>query len=134
MKGGVLHINGQPIARERVEDFNLGGDDGKTTAVRQWRETLPGGASHRTLDRVENGQLDDTPMLVVPDGQYFTLGDNRDNSMDSRLPRHHGTIPAANIIGRVEFVYFSIAEGASPREFWRWPSSVRWNRIMMRVR
>jgi signal peptidase I len=134
MKDGMLYINGEAVARERVEDFNLTGDDGKSSMGRQWRETLPDGATYRTLDLVDNGQLDNTPIAVVPEGQYFMLGDNRDNSMDSRLAGLHGMVPAENIVGRVEFIYFSIAEGESPWRFWRWPNAVRWSRIMMRVR
>ena len=71
MNAGVLHINGEPVARERVEDFTLAGADGKTTAVRQWRETLPGGVSYRTIDLEENGPLDNTPIVAVPDRPLF---------------------------------------------------------------
>ena len=134
MVRGVLVIHGEPVKRERIEDFDLPADNGKITKAPQWRETLPGGVSHRTLDLVENGFLDNTPVFTVPPGEYFAMGDNRDNSSDSRLIDRHGTVPAANIIGRVDFIYFSIDEGESVWKFWRWPWSVRWGRIFMRVR
>jgi signal peptidase I len=96
---GLLHINGQPVKRTRVEDF-IDADE-KSGRVKQWSETLPGGATHRTLDLLENSFYDDTPVYAVPDGQYFMMGDNRDNSSDSRVKSR--TVPTANLIGRVIF-------------------------------
>jgi signal peptidase I len=132
--GGALSINGTPVARERIEDFDLSDGDGKTIRVRQWRETLPGGVSHRTLDTIANGFLDNTAPYTVPAGHYFLMGDNRDNSSDSRLIAQHGAVPAENIVGRVGLIYFSIAPGESVWKLWRWPWSVRWDRIFSQAR
>lgn len=134
MIGGVLSINGTRVERERIEDFELSDDDGKTTRVRQWRETLPGGVSHRTLDTTDNGFLDNTAPYTVPAGYYFLMGDNRDNSSDSRLIDRHGAVPAAHIVGRVGMIYFSIGAGERFWTVWRWPWSVRWSRLFSRPR
>ncbi len=131
---GRLHINGAPVALERLEDFEMQDFDGKPQRVPQYRETLPGGHSHRILDMAERGFLDNTQEFAVPAGHYFMMGDNRDNSADSRMPAQHGTVPAGNILGRAELVYFSLAEGESVWTFWRWPWSVRWSRMLTRPR
>jgi signal peptidase I len=94
---GLLHINGQPVKRAQVENFV--GEGGKP--VKQWSETLPNSVTHRTIDLVDNGFYDNTPVYVVPDGHYFMMGDNRDNATDSRVKSR--TIPRENLIGRVFF-------------------------------
>jgi signal peptidase I len=133
MVGGALHINGEAVKRELVGEY-VKDDDGRTLRGKRWRETLPGGPTYDTIDLVENGFLDNTPIFTVPPGQLFMLGDNRDNSSDSRVTSQHGTVPAANVIGRMTLVYFSLLEGESVWRFWRLPWSVRWGRLFTRVR
>jgi len=132
MVGGVLHINGVPVVQKRLDDTVMQSFGDKPRPFRQWQETLPGGRSHRILDEVDNGFLDNTAEFTVPAGHYFMLGDNRDNSSDSRVAQH-GTVPAANILYHPEFVYFSMQEGESFWRFWRWPQSVRWGRLFSRI-
>ena len=98
MIDGHLHINGQPVKREQIERLRP-----SRQAVRQWRETLPNGATHRTLDLIENGFYDNTQVYTVPDGHYFMMGDNRDNAADSRSKCAWGPCPRENLIGRVIF-------------------------------
>src|SRR5262245_51560680 len=107
---GRLHINGERTAREPLSDFELRDAYDKPQPVRQYRETLPGGHSHRILEVSDSGFLDNTQEYVVPAGHYFMMGDNRDNSSDSRMLAQHGYVPAANIVGHPELIYFSLAE------------------------
>ena len=134
MMEGVLHINGQPIKRERIEDYLETEEPGRAARVKRWRETLPNGVSYTTLDLVDNGFYDNTPVYTVPAGHFFMMGDNRDNSTDSRVLSQVGYVPIDNIVGRAEIIFFSIGEGERAWEIWRWPWSVRWARLFTIVR
>ena len=139
---GHLRINGVPVRRERVADFvgeNPCGPEGSSVigTAKRWRETLPNGVGYETLDCTDRGQLDDTPVFTVPAGHYFMMGDNRDDSFDSRVPEAEGgfgPVPFENVLGRAQFVFFSVAEGERAWTVWRWPWSVRWSRLFTVVR
>ena len=140
VQNGVLFINGKPAPQEPagtfVETFEPQGpmrnlpqcangrpandaDCVKERAI----ETLPGGVSHSVLN-IRTSQLDNTPIYTVPEGNYFFMGDNRDNSTDSRVPQAAlgvGFVPYENLIGRADRVIFSSA-GRSMLAFWTWRS------------
>src|SRR6478672_6647715 len=133
MIDGILNINGQPVPKERLEDFVDEDESGRSTRVRRWKETLPNGVSYTTLDLPYNLQADNTEVYNVPPNNYFMMGDNRHNSTDSRFPQV-GYVPFENIVGRAQLIFFSVHEGERAWEIWRWPFSVRWGRLFTIVR
>ena len=139
---GALHINGTPVKRERMEDYvgeepcQPGPVLGAVGRVKRWHETLPNGVSYQTLDCPLIAPVpdpDNTRVYTVPPGHYFMMGDNRHNSTDSRFPEV-GYVPFENVIGRAQVVFFTIVEGASAWQIWRWPWAVRWGRLGRLVR
>ncbi|MBO6638386.1 MAG: signal peptidase I [Roseitalea sp.] len=127
MRDGALFLNGEAVEREAIGTIDDVDITEQQRPVRVYRETLPNGISYRTLDVTEGTVGDDTREFVVPDGHYFMLGDNRDNSADSRF--NVGFVPAENLVGRANIIFFSIAGGASPLEVWRWPAELRLDRF-----
>lgn len=125
---GVLSINGTEVEHEKIGDWV--DDDG--VRYDEIEETLPNGVSYTTLDRGA-GSLDNTQVYEVPAGHYFMMGDNRDNSTDSRVLGAVGYVPFENLVGRAEVIFFSVEDGARAWEFWRWPWTVRWNRMFTSV-
>jgi signal peptidase I len=135
MVGGRLHINGKAVAKERIADYVTPDDYGRETPVPRFRETLPEGISYVVIERYgDRGDLDNTPEYAVPEGHYFMMGDNRDNSTDSRVLSQVGYVPFDNFIGRAEIVFFSIQEGTSAWRVWEWPWTMRWDRLFRPIR
>ena len=130
---GVVSINGVPVKHERAPDFIETEEGVREAPVKRWKDTLPNGVSFYTLDLVDNGFADNTQVYTVPLDHYFMMGDNRDNSTDSRFSQV-GTVPLENIVGKAQIIFFSVFEGERAWQFWRWPVSVRWSRLFTIVK
>ncbi|KQM19364.1 signal peptidase I [Novosphingobium sp. Leaf2] len=146
MRGGQVWLNGKPVPKVKVPDFIVPvspntdcgpGFDSKVNGAAvcrypQFRETLPNGKSYTVLDMGTTPQ-DDTGVFVVPEGDLFLMGDNRDNSMDSRFPAIEGggigMVPQENLIGKAELMMFSTDGSAQWLKPWTWFTAARWSRI-----
>lgn len=123
MIDSVLHINDEPVKRERAGLF---ADDETGQIVQSYTETLPNGVSYSTLD-VNLSSTDNTRVFEVPVDHYFMMGDNRDNSSDSRLGV--GFVPLENFVGKANVVFFSIRNEKHPLAIWEWPENLRFSRF-----
>jgi signal peptidase I len=128
MRHGVLYINGEAVKKEKIGVIDNPDITQEFRPVDLYKETLPNGVSYDTLDLTPDGISDDTREFVVPEGHYFMMGDNRDNSVDSRFPSV-GFVPYENFVGKANVIFFSIAGGASPLEVWKWPVDLRYSRL-----
>jgi signal peptidase I len=123
----ILYINGKAVPRKEIGSVTLDG-----VKYAQYEETMPEGVTYKVLDRETDGLLDNTQVYEVPPDHYFMMGDNRDNSTDSRVPPAAGGVgyvPFDNLVGRAEIIFFSVKEGEPVLAFWQWPWSVRWDRL-----
>lgn len=132
MRDGQLFINGVGVPREKVGEINNPDITEVSRPVDVYRETLPNGVSYETLDLTQNGLGDNTREFDVPPDHYFMMGDNRDNSSDSRFSV--GFVPSDNLVGRANIIFFSITGGSSPLEIWKWPSEMRASRLFNVIR
>ncbi|MGQ0742026.1 MAG: signal peptidase I [Alphaproteobacteria bacterium] len=126
---GVVHINGVPAKRETISE---GAEflDGMERHVVRYRETLPNGKTYETLSSSPGNHLNNTGVFVVPEGHYFMMGDNRDNSADSRSPTSGvGYVPMENLVGKAEVIFFSTDGSARIWEIWQWPFAIRYSRV-----
>lgn len=134
MKQGILHINGTPVKLEKIDDYHMVDERGNFLVLPRYMETLPNGVKHPILKAhpMGEGRLDNTEEFTVPSGHYFFMGDNRDNSSDSRVPSMVGFIHEKLIIGRAEILFFSTS--AKWYQPWNWPFALRYSRLLNFIR
>jgi signal peptidase I len=141
MRQGELYIDDKLVPRRKVGDEPCP-DNGFDLCVR-YIETLPNGVVHPIIKRTDEGIVNNTKVFTVPDGEFFMMGDNRDNSSDSRVAFGANLdtraedklryVPAENLIGKAQFIFFSTDGSARLWEFWRWPFAIRYSRLFTRI-
>ena len=124
---GILQINDAAVNRVG-KGFATASDGYNVIRFAVYQETLPNGKSYLIQERSDDDVLDNTNVFLVPEGHYFMMGDNRDNSRDSRTTSV-GMVPAENLIGRAERLFFSHNSSAHLWEIWKWPFAIRYGRL-----
>ena len=129
---GKIFINNEEILRMKTKNF-IDTDIGVSfKEVRKYKEFFFD-KEIEVLDLIDNGIVDNTQKFKVPKDHFFVLGDNRDNSQDSRFINTVGFIPFENLVGKAEFIFFSL-ENSRFLQIWKWPNSIRYNRIFKKIK
>jgi signal peptidase I len=141
VRDSVLYVNDKPVPRVSEGTFSSDVSDTSGVGVQHsidsyndvpiYRETLDSGATYQTLD-LGLSEGDNTPVFNVPEKNYFMMGDNRDNSSDSRFSVHY--VPEENLVGRASFIIFSLGNETPFFQVWKWPTNLRYDRFFKGIK
>ncbi len=131
IRNGIIFINGSEILRKKLNDFIDTDNKSSNKRVRMYNEYFFN-KEINILDITDNGIADNTQLFNVPENHFFVMGDNRDNSQDSRFISTVGFIPYENLVGKAQFIFFSL-ENARFLQIWKWPNSIRYERILQKI-
>ena len=129
MIDGVLHINDIPVKRKKIRSETKLINNGQIRNVLVYEETMPNNISYETFD-MGNTRADNTSEIFIPEDSYFFMGDNRDNSKDSRFL---GSVPKNNLVGKAQIIFFATEGGSTILEFWRWPFDIQIDRLFKMI-
>jgi len=129
---GQIFINNKLILRKKINDFIDKDYNGNTKRFRKYKEYFYD-LEIDVLDIMDNGIVDNTNLYEVPKKHFFVMGDNRDNSQDSRFLNRIGYVPVENLVGKAQFIFFSL-ENSRFFEIWKWPTSIRFERLMNKIK
>ena len=132
MKGGRLFINGKMVEREEVGKYTIDEYTVIPTTYTEYTETLPNGKKHQILELSDDKSVDDTIEFKVPERHYFMMGDNRDNSNDSR--KDVGFVPFENIEGKARFLFYSHDDSVVWYNPISWIAAIRWGRLFNTIK
>ena len=130
MRDGVLYVNNKKIEKIADGEFIDGDSDSPSIAIKKFSEIISDNKKITTLDIATTPQ-DNTGIYEVPQGYYFMMGDNRDNSQDSRFLDQVGFVPEENLVGKAQFIFFS--DSKPIWQIWHWFDSIRWGRIFQKI-
>ncbi len=134
VRHGLLYINGVAVERQKLEQPMATNYVRPSETTTDYLETFPDGNQHVIREEGDDFALDNTPMFIIPPRHYFMMGDNRDNSADSRAPNGGvGYVPEENLVGKAQILFFSLDGRAHFWEIWKWPWAVRWDRLFKKI-
>ena len=130
MKNGRLYLNSKEVERKYLSTVKIE-NEGREILYKKYLETLPNGVTHEIYEINDMMQSDDTPEVKVPEGYFFAMGDNRDNSSDSRF---FGVVPLTHLEGKAEIIFYSNNGTGALWQIWKWPKFIRTERLFTKIK